>query len=117
MAALAAVALLSLLVGLLLRPDRRSAWQQAALTHDLPQERDPVRQAAWSEGLRQLLSQSDALGPRPEDPARLRRWLQVQCRITKELQALQRQHGRPLESADRMGRPAACEQLGGAQGP
>lgn len=109
--ALGACGLLILLAALLLRPDPRTAWQQAALTRGLPEETDPLRQTAWREGVRQLLSEADALGPRPTDPARQAGWLQAQCRINQRLQALQRQQGRPVESAAVMGRPAACEAL------
>ena len=35
--------LLGLGAALLLRPDRRSAWDQAALTGDLPEENTPNR--------------------------------------------------------------------------
>lgn len=70
-----------------------------------------MRQTAWSEGVRQLLSEADALGPRPEEPSRLQGWLLAQCRITARIQALQRQQGRPVESAAVMGRPQACEAL------
>ena len=108
---------LALLLGLgsalLLRPDRRSAWDQAALTRDLPQENNPDRQGLWSDQLQPLLREADALGPEPSDPAELLAWRQAQCAINRRLQALQRQFGRPVETARQMGRPPACEQLAG----
>lgn len=115
--AAAGASLLSLGAVLLLRPDPRSAWQQAALTQGLPMQSDPIRQSAWSEGVRQLLREADGLGPRPDDPGRLARWLEAQCRLNLRLQALQRQQGRPVESAVAMGRPAACEALAQRPGP
>jgi hypothetical protein len=103
----------ALLLGatLLLRPDSRSAWEQAALTRGRPEERDPVQLAAWAEAFQALLRQADELGPRPQQPERLRPWLVAQCQVNQRLQALQRQQHRPVESAREMGRPEACEAL------
>jgi hypothetical protein len=61
--------------------------------------------------LRPLLQEADALGPVPSDPAELLAWRQAQCAINRQLQELQRQFGRPVETARQMGRPPACEQL------
>jgi hypothetical protein len=110
------LSMLALLLGLgsallLLRPDRRSAWEQAALTRHLPQENNPDRRGLWSDQLRPLLRQADALGPEPSNPADLLAWRQAQCAINRRLQQLQRQFGRPVETAQQMGRPPACEQL------
>jgi len=108
---------LALLLGLgtvlLLRPDRRSAWDQAALSRDLPQENSPNRRGLWTDQLRPLLREADALGPEPTEPARVLAWRQAQCAINQKLQELQRQFGRPVETAQQMGRPPACEQLAG----
>ena len=116
-AALLLTSALALLLGLgavlLLRPDRRSAWDQAALSRDLPKENSPNRQGLWADQLRPLLREADALGPEPSDPAKLLAWRQAQCTINRQLQALQGQFGRPVETAQQMGRPPACEQLAG----
>lgn len=107
----ALVLLLGLGAVLLLWPDRRSAWDQATLSRDLPKENSPNRQGLWSDQLRPLLRQADALGPEPSDPAQQLAWRQAQCAINQQLQELQRQFGRPVETAQQMGRPPACEQL------
>lgn len=108
---------LTLLLGLgavlLLRPDRRSAWDQAALTRDLPESNSPDRRGLWADQLRPLLREADALGPEPGDPAKMLVWRQAQCDLNRRLQQLQRQFGRPVETAQQMGRPPACEQLAG----
>ena len=103
--------LLSLGAALVLRPDRRSAWDQAALSRDLPKENSPNRQGLWSDQLRPLLREADALGAEPSDPAQQLAWRQAQCAINQQLQELQRKFGRPVETAQQMGRPPACEQL------
>ena len=105
--------LLSLGAALLLLPDHRSAWDQAALTGDLPQENTPDWRGLWADQLRPLLREADALGAEPSDPAERLAWRQAQCAINQQLQELQRQFGRPVESAQQMGRPPACEQLAG----
>ena len=105
--------LLSLGAALLLRPDRRSAWDQAALTGDLPEENTPNRRGLWADQLRPLLREADALGAEPSDPAERLAWRQAQCAINRRLQELQLQFGRPVETAEQMGRPPACEQLAG----
>ena len=105
--------LLSLGAALLLRPDHRSAWDQAALTGDLPEENTPNRRGLWADQLRPLLQAADALGAEPSDPAERLAWRQAQCAINRRLQELQRQFGRPVETAQQMGRPPACEQLAG----
>ncbi len=106
---------LALLLGLgavlLLRPDRRSAWDQAALTGDLPEENTPNQRGLWADQLRPLLREADALGAEPSDPAERLAWRQAQCSINQQLQELQLQFGRPVETAAQMGRPPACEQL------
>ena len=105
--------LLGLGAALLLRPDRRSAWDQAALTGDLPEENTPNRRGLWADQLRPMLQAADALGAEPSDPAERLAWRQAQCAINRRLQELQRQFGRPVETAQQMGRPPACEQLAG----
>ena len=105
--------LLSLGAALLLRPDRRSAWDQASLSRDLPKENIPGQRGLWADQLRPLLREADALGPEPSDPAKRLAWRQAQCDINRRLQELQRQFGRPVETAQQMGRPPACEQLAG----
>ena len=105
--------LLGLGAALLLRPDRRSAWDQAALTGDLPEENTPNRRGLWADQLRPLLQAADDLGAEPSDPAERLAWRQAQCAINRRLQELQRQFGRPVETAQHMGRPPACEQLAG----
>ena len=108
---------LALLLGLgavlLLRPDRRSAWDQASLSRDLPKENLPGQRGLWADQLRHLLREADALGAEPSDPAERLAWRQAQCAINQQLQELQRQFGRPVETAQQMGRPPACEQLAG----
>ena len=98
---------------LLLRPDRRSAWDQASLSRDLPEENTPTQRGLWADQLRPLLQAADALGTEPSDPAERLAWRQDQCAINQQLQELQRQFGRPVEAAQQMGRPPACEQLAG----
>jgi len=105
--------LLGLGAALLLRPDRRSAWDQAALTRDLPPDNAPDRRGLWADQLRPLLREADALGPEPSDPAALLSWREAQCNLNRRLQELQRRFGRPVETARQMGRPPACEQLEG----
>jgi len=105
------VLLLGLGSALLLRPDRRSAWDQAVLSRALPRENSPDQRGLWADQLRPLLQEADALGPVPSDPAELLAWRQAQCAINRQLQELQRQFGRPVETARQMGRPPACEQL------
>ena len=105
--------LLSLGAVLLLRPDRRSAWDQASLSRDLPKENTPGQRGLWADQLRPLLREADALGAEPSDPAERLAWRQAQCSINQQLQELQRQFGRPVETAAQMGRPPACEQLAG----
>ena len=109
--ALGGSAALVLGVTLLLRPDSRSAWEQASLTRGLPEERDPLQLTAWGEAFQELLHQADGLGPRPAQPERLQPWLTAQCQVNQRLQALQRQRRRPMEGARAMGRPEACEEL------
>lgn len=121
MLALVSVALAgSAVVGglsLLRHPDSRSAWQQAALTRGLPEANAPGQGGLWSDQLRALLAEADQLGPPPADPAGRRPWLEAQCTLNRRLQALQRQFGRPVETAAAMGRPPACEELARVQGP
>ena len=61
--------LLGLGAALLPRPDPRSAWDQAALTGDLPEASTPNRRGRWADQLRPLLQAADALGAEPSDPA------------------------------------------------
>jgi hypothetical protein len=108
---------LALLLGLeavlLLRPDRRSAWGQATLSRDLPKENTPGQRGLWADQLRPLLREADALGAEPNDPAERQAWRQVQCAINQQLQELQRQFGRPVETAQQMGRPPRLRTVGG----
>ena len=69
--------LLSLGAALVLRPDRRSAWDQAALTGDLPEENTPNQRGLWADQLRPLLREADALGAEPSDPAERLAWRQA----------------------------------------
>lgn len=116
--ALGGTALVLVLALALLRwPDRRSAWQQASLTRDLPEANAPDQGGLWSDRVGALLAEADLLGAPPADPARLRPWLEAQCRLNRRLQALQRQFRRPVETAAAMGRPPACERLAGLQDP
>lgn len=108
----AALVSLGLAIALLVWPDYRSAWEQAALTRHLPESNSPDRRGLWTDQLRPLLREADALGPEPDDPAQRLAWRKAQCAINQRLQALQRQFGRPVETAQQMGRPPACEQLG-----
>jgi hypothetical protein len=105
--------LLSLVAVLLLRPDRRSAWEQASLSRDLPKENTPGQRGLWADQLRPLLREADALGAEPSGPDERLAWRQAQCAINRRLQELQLQFGRPVETAEQMGRPPACEQLAG----
>ena len=105
--------LLSLGAVLLLRPDRRSAWDQASLSRDLPKKNTPGQRGLWADQLRPLLREADALGAEPSGPAERLAWRQAQCAINRRLQELQWQFGRPVETAQQMGRPPACEQLAG----
>ncbi len=109
--ALAAVASLLLGAVVLLLPDRRSAWDQAALTRGRRPPEDPVTLSLWANELGPLLRQAEALGPMPQQRGPLLRWLTAQCSITLRLQALQRRFGKPVETAAQMGRPPFCEDL------
>lgn len=102
-------ALLAALV--LLLPDRRSAWEQAALTRGRQPPEDPVTLSLWANALAPLLRESEDLGPMPKQREPLLRWLEAQCAITLRLQALQRRHGKRVETAAEMGRPPFCEDL------
>ena len=84
-----------------------------SLSRDLPKENTPGQRGLWADQLRPLLREADALGAEPSDPAERQAWRQVQCAINQQLQELQRQFGRPVETAQQMGRPPACEQLAG----
>lgn len=109
--ALAAGAALLLGLMLLLLPDRRSAWDTAALTRGRQPPVDPVTLSLWANQLGPLLREAEALGPMPQQREPLLRWLTAQCSITLRLQALQRRFGKPVESAEQMGRPPYCEDL------
>jgi len=108
---LAGLGLLSLLGAQLLRPDPRSAWEQAALTRDLPETNAPDQRGLWTDRVQEVLQEAEALGPPPTEPALRRPWLEAQCVLNQRLQSLQRLYGRPVETAAAMGRPPACEQL------
>lgn len=109
---LAAAAAGLLLSGwVLLSPDRRSAWDQAALTRGRRPPDDPVTLSLWANELEPLLRESEALGPRPRSGEPLLQWLQAQCGLTLRLQALQRHHGKRVETAAEMGRASYCEDL------
>jgi hypothetical protein len=102
--------LLTLLLALFL-PDRRSAWDQAALTRGRQPPDDPVTLSLWANELAPLLREAEALGPAPRRREPLLRWLEAQCAITLRLQALQRRYGKRVETAAEMGRPPYCEDL------
>ncbi|MFM7362673.1 MAG: hypothetical protein ACKO6F_10455 [Cyanobium sp.] len=110
---LALAAGVSLVLGavVLLLPDRRSAWDQAALTRGRQPPEDPVTLSLWANELGPLLREAEALGPVPQQREALLRWLTAQCSITLRLQALQRRFGKPVETAAQMGRPPFCEDL------
>ncbi len=110
-AALAAGIALTLGLILLLLPDRRSAWDSAALTRGRQPPEDPVTLSLWANELGPLLREAEALGPMPQQRERLLSWLTAQCSITLRLQALQRRFGKPVETAEQMGRPPYCEDL------
>lgn len=107
--AVAAALLFSLLA--LFSPDRRSAWDQAALTRGRQPPEDPVTLSLWANELAPLLREAEALGPMPRQREPLLRWLEAQCGITLRLQALQRRYGKRVETAAEMGRPPFCEDL------
>ena len=107
---LAAGAALALAL-LLLLPDRRSAWDEAVLTRGRKPPEDPVTLSLWANQLGPLLREAEALGPMPQQREPLLRWLTAQCSITLRLQALQRRFGKPVETAEQMGRPPHCEDL------
>jgi hypothetical protein len=109
MAGCGAFLLLGLLV--LFLPDRRSAWDQAALTRGRRPPEDPVTLSLWANELGVLLREAEALGPVPRRREALRRWVAAQCAITLRLQAVQRRYGKRVESAAEMGRPPYCEDL------
>ncbi len=92
-------------------PDRRSAWEQAALTRGRRPPDDPVTLSLWANELGVLLRKSEALGPPPRGREPLLRWVAAQCAITQGLQAVQRRHGKPVESPAEMDRPPYCEDL------
>lgn len=107
-----AAAAAALLTGLtLFVPDRRSAWDQAALTRGLRPPEDPVTLSLWANELAPLLREAEALGSIPRQREPLVRWLEAQCGITLRLQALQRRYGKRVETAAEMGRPPYCEDL------
>ncbi len=107
-----AAAVATLLAALMLfLPDRRSAWDQAALTHGRQPPEDPVTLSLWANALAPLLREAEALGPMPRQREALLRWLEAQCGITLRLQALQRHYGKRVETAAEMGRPPYCEDL------
>lgn len=109
---LAAAAAGLLLTGwVVLSPDRRSAWDQAALTRGRRPPDDPVTLSLWANELAPLLRESEALGPMPQRGEPLLRWLEAQCDITLRLQALQRRYGKRVETAGEMGRASTCEEL------
>ena len=107
--AAAAAALLTALA--LFLPDRRSAWDQAALTRGQRPPEDPVTLSLWANELAPLLREAEALGSIPRQREPLVRWLEAQCGITLRLQALQRRYGKRVETASEMGRPPYCEDL------
>ncbi len=92
-------------------PDRRSAWDQAALTSGRRPPDDPVTLSLWANELGALVRASEALGPPPRGQEPLLRWVATQCAITHGLQTVQRRHGKRVESPAEMGRPPYCEDL------
>ena len=103
---LAATALLVLL----LRRDERTAWDQAALTRGRVQD-DPVTLSLWANELGPLLKEAEALGPMPREAGKLLPWMVAQCSINLRLQAVQRRHGKPVETPQEMGRLPYCEDV------
>ncbi|MFN5118123.1 MAG: hypothetical protein ACK5FE_12500 [Cyanobacteriota bacterium] len=108
--AVATTLALALAMVVLFRPDRRTAWDQAALSRGTVQD-DPVTLSLWANELGVLLRRSEALGAMPEQRQPLLRWMAAQCSITLQIQALQRHYRRPVESAAEMGRLPYCEDL------
>jgi len=103
---LAATALLVVL----LRRDERTAWDQAALTHGRVQD-NPVTLSLWANELGPLLKEAEALGPMPREAGKLLPWMVAQCSINLRLQAVQRRHGKPVETPQEMGRLPYCEDV------
>jgi hypothetical protein len=103
--------LVPVMLSVALRPEPRSAWKQAALTKGLPEANRPDRGGLWSDQVKRVLAEAERLGPAPDDASQRRPWLVAQCALNQRLQALQRQYGRPVETAAAMGRPPACEEL------
>ena len=103
---LAATALLVVL----LRRDESSAWDQAALTRGRVQD-DPVTLSLWANELGPLLREAEALGPMPRQRGKLLPWMMAQCSINLRLQAVQRRHGKPVETPQEMGRLPYCEDV------
>ena len=108
---LATAAALLLLLALVLRPDRRTAWEQAALTRDRPVPMDPVTLSLWANHLSPLLHEGEALGPAPIGRESLLRWLDAQCGINRRIQELQRRYGKPVDPEERLGRGPFCRDL------
>lgn len=65
----------------------------------------------WANELGALVRESEAMGQPPRGREPLLRWVAAQCAITQRLQAVQRRHGKRLESPAEMGRPPFCEDL------
>ena len=100
-----------LLVVVLNWPDRRSAWDQAALTHGRALPQDPVTLSLWANELGPLFRAGDALGPPPSERRALLRWLTAQCEINRQIQAVERRHGKPVDPESALGRPPFCRDL------
>ncbi|MCS5693460.1 hypothetical protein NZK33_15940 [Cyanobium sp. FGCU-6] len=100
----------TVLLVLLLRRDERTAWDQAALTRGRVQD-DPVTLSLWANELGPLLQEAEALGPMPRQADRLLPWMVAQCSINLRLQAVQRRHGKPVETPQEMGRLPYCEDV------
>jgi hypothetical protein len=102
---------MALLAVVLNWPDRRSAWDQAALTHGRALPEDPVRLSLWANELGPLFRAGEVLGPPPSERKALLRWLTAQCDINRQIQAVERRHGKPVDPESALGRPPFCRDL------
>lgn len=88
-----------------------TAWQEAPLARDRPPADDPVTLSLWANELSPLLRQGEELGPPPRNRPELLRWLAAQCRLNRQIQAVQRRHGKPVDAERDLGRPSYCHDL------
>jgi len=92
-------------------PDRRSAWDQAVLTHGRALPEDPVTLSLWANELGPLFRTGEDLGPPPSERQAMMRWLTAQCGINRRIQAVERRHGKPVDPESALGRPPFCQDL------